>query len=281
MGDAYLLPGWIPDRGGSSQHMLDMVFAAAERVVGTEVEAKPMVATIPCWRLGLDMAHESASALHAGLSGAYVLINKWQPIANPVDSLAEVVSLLLQLERSDFRVIAGRGGAITPILRALGVTAADAGLAEAESFDASQLVRRMPTRRKGERQPPPGPRIYAPAIGLSLSGKQWRELTSVRAVAAALSCDLRCCRHGGATAEAQDHAVEHSLASRVHEALAVEALTTDMRIDRAHDLVQQRIVRLKLVNQALREVEKAPLRHDHLDNQLRLLNRFAHRAEAG
>jgi hypothetical protein len=279
--DTYLLPGWIPERDGSPKQMLEMVFAAAERVVGTEVDAKPMIATFPCWRLALDAAHDAVESLHAGLSGAYVLINKWQPIANPVDSLAAVAELLLHLERRDFRVIAARGGAITPVLRALGVSAADAGLADAEAFDTTALVRRPQPRKKGKSSPPPGPRIYSPAIGLSLSGKQWREVTRVPAVAAALSCNLRCCRHGGATAQAQDHAVEHSLSSRVFEAQAVEALTAEMRVDRAHDLVHARIGRLKQVNQALREAELAPLRHDHLDNQLNLLHRFAQRAEAG
>ncbi len=279
--EAYLLPGWMTARGDSPRDMLAMVFDAAERLIGTEVDAKPLIATLPIWRTGLDAARNVLGTLHAGLSGVYVLINKLNPIANPVDSIADVVSLLRELEADDFRVIVARGGAVTPVLRALGVSAADAGLAEAESFDAGQALRPPTAHGKGKRYPTPGPRMYVEAVGLSVAGSQWRSMTTLPAVTAAVACDHRCCRHGGATGQAQDHAVEHALVSRVAEARAVKGLTSDIRLDRAYDLVKARRTRLRGINAALRAAGQQELRHEHLDNQIALLSRFSHRAEAG
>lgn len=279
--EAYLLPGWIGARGDSPRDMLAMVFTAAERLVGSEVDAKPLIATLPMWRMAVDVARDAVQDLNGGLSGVYALINKWNPITAPVDSLEEVARLLLELEAAHFPVIVARGGTITPVLRALGVSAADAGLAEAETFDQAAATRRPAPLKTGRGYPQPGPRMYVPAVGISVSGSRWRAMTAVPAVAAAVTCDQRCCRYAGATGQAQDHAVEHSLTSRVSEARAVEGLTSDIRLDHAYELVQQRISKLRSINAALREAGQPEIRHGHLDNQLALLTRFSQRAEAG
>lgn len=158
------------------------------------------------------------------------------------------------------------------------MTGADAGLAEGESFDASTKTR-LPTSETSGRQGAkdrrrPGPRVYLPAFGLSVSGHRWRELVAVAAVAAAAACNLRCCRFGGPTAQTQDHAVEHALTARIDEAQQVDGLTRGMRIDRAAELVRQRLQRVRSANAALREAGIAPVPHQHLENQLALLQRF-------
>lgn len=119
-----------------------------------------------------------------------------------------------------------------------------------------------------------------PELGLSLAGKQWRQLAGVPVALAAVTCSRRCCRMAGSAELAQDRAVEHSLVCRVEEATAVAKLPASMRASEAYELIKDRRSRLRRVNVALRAAGLDPFRHDHVENQLALITRFAHRDEA-
>lgn len=281
----YVLPAWLPEKGADVKAMLGTVVEQALSVVGSEVDAKPVLATLPCWLTALDPAFDAIGELRPWLSGVTVLVNKLRPMQNSVDQLADLAGLLLALEAADLPVVLSHGGAIAFVLRALGATGADAGLAEAETFDASAKTR-SPASEKDDQEKEkdhrrPGPRVYVPAFGLSVTGARWRQLVTVPAVAAAAACNLRCCRFGGPTTQTQDHAVEHALTARVDEVQQVDALTRDMRIDKAVELVRQRLQRVRSANAALREAGIAPVPHQHLENQLALLQRFEVRQATG
>lgn len=281
-GSAYLLPAWFTARAGADPGHLRWVLEAATRLVGDVVPAKPMLATLPVQRTALDAGRAAAQVLHHGVAGVYVLVSPWRPVRDPVDSLAAIAAFLLDLEHGDFSVLIGRGGALTPVWRALGVSGAEAGLAEAESFDRSGAIGiALPRpREKGKPSPRPGPRIYVPELGLSLAGKQWRQLAGVPAALAAVTCSRRCCRMAGSAELAQDHAVEHSLVCRVEEATAISKLPLSMRAAEAYELIKNRRSRLRQVNVTLRDAGLDPFRHDHVENQLALITRFAHRDKA-
>ena len=137
---AYLLPAWFPHPKGSAADTIEQVTEAGLGLVGSEVEVKPVVGGLALRRDGLHQCAELGGRLHGALSAAYVLLSPWDPAHDPVDRLSSAARVLLGIEDAGIQVVVGRGGGIGVALRGLGLSAAEAGLAEGEAFDQASAV---------------------------------------------------------------------------------------------------------------------------------------------
>jgi hypothetical protein len=149
-----------------------------------------------------------------------------------------------------FQVIAGHAGAATPALRALGIDAADAGLATAETFSRPS-PRRVVTSQDGE---PSGggrrSRMYFSEIGKSLGADEVERVLAVPGAAAELrGCRLPCHRFRGD--HVLDQAREHSLWARVSEAQLVDSLPPSMRLASVYERLRTQRSVLTTLNGAL------------------------------
>jgi hypothetical protein len=258
---AYLVPGWFPPPRTPSDELVtqaDLIFEAAERTVGKEVDARPLIAFIAVRGGDLECSQARLDRLHAGYAGVYLQISPVTPYTDPVDRMSRQVTLLTAARADGRLVIAGHLGALATSLRALGIDAADAGLGEAETFNLSSKITnqqsRSPDAKGGH---PSGPRIYVPEIGRSIDSRLWRHLISVPAIRAQLVCRRACCRFR--TTESLPHrATEHALYCRIEESEAISRIPASMRIDFADRQLARIETRLGVINGAL-QVEGQPL----------------------
>jgi hypothetical protein len=273
----YLVPGWFPPPrtpSGEVVQRADLIFQAADRVVGRDIDAKPLVAYVPVRSGDLENGHTYLSQLHNGYEGVYVQISPAKPYSDPVHRLSRQVALLTAAQAEGRHVIAGHLGALATTLRALGIAAADAGLGEAESFDLSSKIKNQQPRSPKEKAGrPPAPRVYVPEIGRSIDGRLWLNLMSVPAIRAELLCRRPCCRFRSWDTLPQ-RVTEHALCCRIKESQAIESRPASMRIDYADRLLSEIETRLGVINSALAADEQRPLPLTFIHAQRALLAEY-------
>lgn len=179
---------------------------------------------------GLDQIGALLDDLPHFISGVYVQMTPIRPMKVGPSKLEALTEVYQHAASLGFKVIAGHAGAVTPVLRALGVDAADAGLAISETFDQSPTKRRTKPEPAEDRKTGGGrrSRMYLGQIGRSLEASEVERLLAVPGAAAELrGCRLPCHRFSGH--HLLDQAREHSLWARVEEAQLVSALPSSMR----------------------------------------------------
>lgn len=276
---AYLVPGLIPrsKEEDLSEHDQDI----AEIVKRVALDApRPAIATIGVHTLGVASARRRLQELSAVYEGVYVQATPVHPYNDSVSKMATVVDLLLEAKSQDRSVVAGRLGALTVLLRALGIDAADAGLAAGETFNLADKLRSNTSNSESESTPRASTagRRYVTQIRRSLAPDRLDQIESVPAAEAQLRCTA-CCQF-----LAPDDRVrrgrEHSLAARITEAVELSALPRSMRLERAErDWVGARRV-LTGINRVLADSELPPIDGEYLDNQVALLRDAAARTRA-
>lgn len=197
----YLVPGFIPVDG------FEDLAATYETIIATvteftDVDAKPYFLYLGGHTRGLELVHRLIDDLPSFLSGVYVQLSPLETTKDTPTKLERVTEIYQHVAGGGFKVIAGYAGAVTPALRALGIDAADAGLATAEAFDQSGSRRSTHSQTTDDDRQGGGPqsRMYFPTIDRSLDGEQARRLLDVPAVAAQLlGCRLPCHRFTGGT----------------------------------------------------------------------------------
>jgi hypothetical protein len=273
----YLVPGWFSPPRTSSDEVVkrsDLIFQAADRVVGRDIDVRPLVAYVPVRSGDLENGSACLSQLHNGYEAVYVQISPVKPYSDPVHRLSRQAALLAAAQADGRHVIAGHLGAMATTLRALGIAAADAGLGEAESFDLNSKIKNQQPRspkEKGGR--PPAPRVYVPEIGRSIDGRLWRGLMSIPAIRAELLCRRPCCRFKSWDTLPQ-RATEHALCCRIKESHAIEGLPASMRIDYADRLLSEIETRLGVINSALAADDQRPLPLGFIHAQRALLAEY-------
>jgi hypothetical protein len=265
--DAYLVPGIHPETPSED---LRAFYADILHIVEdfSDVPAKPLVLYVGAHSRGLEHAARLLSELPAFLSGIYLQISPLRVIKDSPTKLERVAHLYMQARTIGIPILAGHAGALTPALRALGVHAADAGLATAEAFDVStaRAVRRKSddaTNQSGG----PSSRMYVREVGLSLDHKVLRQYLAVPAARDLLTtCRLPCHRFIGG--DPLVRAKEHSLRSRIDEAAAVTKLPPSMRASAVADLLAARRSTITALNGALSAAGVPPIDTRPSDSQL-------------
>lgn len=271
----YLVPGWFPPPRTPSDQLAsqaNLIFEAADRAVGKDVDIRPLIAFIGVRGGDLERSQAHLAMLHAGYAGVYLQISPVTPYTDPVDRISRQVALLTAARADGRLVIAGHLGALATSLRALGIDATDAGLGEAESFNLSSKIRNQqnqsPDAKGGH---PSSPRIYIPEIGRSVDGRLWQYLISVPAIRAELWCRRACCRFRTVESLPQ-RAIEHSLWCRMEESQAISHIPDSMRIDFADRLLARIETRLGVINSALEAEGQEPLSLSFVAAQRSLLS---------
>lgn len=276
---AYLVPGLIPTSKGQDLSEYDEVAAQVAEQVCFE-QPLPAIATVGFHTQGLEVARHRLEQLSGAYSAVYLQATPVDPYRDSASKLNNIVDLLLDTQAGGLDVIAGRMGALTVPLRALGIAATDAGLATGESFQLTSKLR-APNRSANDDGPrkmaSQASRRYLRPIKRSVAPKVIDSIEAAPAANALLRCD-GCCRY-----LVPDDRVrrgrEHSLIARVTEAQEISALPRSMRVERAEREWAAARRQLTAVNRALRDAGAEPIQTDYLDNQLAVLRAAATRSQ--
>lgn len=277
--DALMLPGLMPQKDDDAG-VRGLTLAAEVAMTSGLTEGRPIVGFLGGHSRSIDLVSAMADdPVIPLLSAVYVQISPVNPLTDPVSKLIDVIETMVRFERNGTPVISGHLGALGGVLRALGVSAADAGLGIGETFDARRLLRRRVQQEGGSKGGPIGSRRYVMQILRSLNRKQWDVLMSIDAMRAFLDCRLTCCRFRTPQART-DWAREHSLRARAAEAVDLAGLAPTMRASRQVDVLQAARASLVTVNSSLQSNGYETLPVEHVENQLVALQRVlaSHRA---
>lgn len=272
--DAYLIPGFVPrDR---NDDVTTMTLTAVETALAmSDLDPRPFIAFAGVHAERLDAGTEFLDAISRAVAGVYLQITPLRPQHDTVSKLLRCADFYAHAA-ADFSVIAGRGGGAGSFFRVLGATATDAGLAEGETFNfASKARPKKPS--EGMKGKGFGRRIYLPALGASISGKQYRMLADTQGLQQYARCALPCCQFNPFDTK---RAVEHSLRARVAEAIDTQGSPPGSKIERHLDLLRGRLTALNTCNSVLESVGEKPLSSRHLEHQSAALARRLARTPA-
>lgn len=277
---ASLVPGLIPADRSADLAAHDQAASSVVEQVCFE-QPLPAIATIGFHTQGLDGAEQRLESLSSVYSAVYVQPTPIDPYRDSPDKLGNVIMLLQQIQRQGREAIAGRMGALTVLLRALGIAAADGGMGAGEAF---ALNAKLKAPRPSDRPESSTPRAsnasrrYLPPIKRSVSPDVVELIETTPAADALLRCTT-CCRFLAPNDRIR-RGREHSLLARVTEAQQVSSLPPSMRLDHAEREWQTARRTATSLNTALREAGHKELPTEHLDNQLAVLRQRAARSEA-
>lgn len=277
--DAYLVPGWMPDQ---SCEDLRTAYAGIFETIGAfdDVEARPFVLFVGGHTKGIERVIALLDEVPHFVAAVYVQLSPIAPSKDGPSKLEAGLAAYQHASARGFKVIAGRAGAITPALRAMGVDAADAGLATGEAFDTSGA--RSSRKRFDDEQPSGGgvrSRMYFSQIDRSLDATDVARLMSLPATAAELrGCRLPCHRFRGD--HVLERAREHSLWARVQEAQLVSSLPTSMRMTQVYERLRSQRSILSTINGALETAGQVTLDPKPLENRLTWVSRMIAMASA-
>lgn len=275
---AYLIPGFIPR--GARDDPTRMALRAINVAEGATLPAKPMVAFVGVHTSNLDAGRSLLAQLPKFVSAVYVQFTPVNPMGDSVAKLVSLARLLSEYRSEGFEVIGGRLGAAGNLLRALGISATDAGLGDGETFDRGGKVRTGSTGEKKSGPRPSGGRIYVPEIGRSIWGVEWKRLTAIDSIRGYLVCNRPCCLFRATGETTLSRSREHSLHCRVEEAKRLHDLPGSMRADRAFDDLRAARSMLATFNSALREEGERPMKGEYADNLIAAMARVLGRPEA-
>jgi hypothetical protein len=270
--DVYFVPGWIPRTPDEDlRPAYEQIVATAS--VFSDVPAKPLVLFVGAHTQGLEHAVQLLDEVPHFISGVYVQATPVRPMKDGPSKLESLTALYAHAASLGFKVIAGHAGAVTHELRALGVDAADAGLAIGENFDQSPSKRTAAPVSEGKQKGGGRrSRMYFGQIGRSLEAADVERLLAVPGAAAELrSCRLPCHRFSGH--HLLEQAREHSLWARVEEAQLVASLPPSMRATSVYERLKARRSVLATINGALDAAGEAPLDVKPLDNHVVWISR--------
>ncbi len=277
--DAYFVPGWMPK--SSTEDLLPAIETALTVARDmADIEPRPLVAFVGGHTRGIEAVLRLLGEMPGYISGVYLQLSPIDPKRDSVSKLETLIRAYKQVTDLGFAVIAGHLGAVAPLLRAMGIDAADAGLATSETFDRSRARRiyKSEGRESSEGGGYPS-RMYFREIGRSLSGSEVKRLLKVPAVAAELlGCRLPC--HRFRSGHILEQAREHSLWARVQDAQSVESLPEAMRLHAVYERLHRQRSNLWRINGALEEAENKPLEVKSIDNHLTWIGRILARRSA-
>ncbi|KAA0234608.1 MAG: hypothetical protein JJLCMIEE_03081 [Acidimicrobiales bacterium] len=264
---AYLLPGWMPeDDAEDLRSAYEVIFEVAADL--RDVPARPFVAFIGGHTRGVDQVLALLDEVPHFVSAVYVQLSPINPAADSPSKLESLADVYQHASGLGFKVIAGHAGAITPAMRALGIDAADAGLATNETFDRAR-VRRSQGRANHDSSQGGGrrSRMYFSQLGRSLSADDVERLLSVPAGAAELrGCRMPC--HRFRSDHIIERAREHSLWARVQDAQLVSSLPPSMRLTSLYERLRTQRSTISTINSALTHANLEPLDMKSIDNHL-------------
>jgi hypothetical protein len=268
----FLLPGWYPSlESVECAREVAMWTLEAYEELGYKTDTTSAIAWLPA-RPGRADAILAAARVYAEsgmISAAYVQRQNIDGLRDPLDRLKHCAKLMLRVEGLGLPVIAGHLGCVGVTFRAIGVSAADCGPCEGQSFDFSEAIRtaRPRTSKNGSSYGFPV-RMWLDEVGRVVTAKQMETIRQNRVAFAEVMC-RRACHRFRLGEDSTSVAVHHSLLSLCEASTRQSTVPASMRIDDARRLLMAMKTRIGIMNSALGE--ESLLRQDHLDTQLALL----------
>jgi hypothetical protein len=275
---AYIAPAWpLEDRRRTDWALADrrLLEASCAANGSGDVEARPMLAQVAPGRAVRERPDELIHTLmDLPVDGVYVQPLRLNPVKDSVEKLVAFVEMLLAFEEAGLPVVAGRIGAFGSVLAALGVTAFDSGLGQAEASDLSALNRKRSEKEKKKKGPKGSRRLYLAPLRTTMPARQAQKILDSE-LRGHFACGLGCCRFQSIE-DLAERSRQHFLWTRNDEVRQIRELPTpSMRLDSVHEELRgarelSRQVR-KLLIAELRELPS----FEHTDRWLRVLGREA------
>jgi hypothetical protein len=275
---AFIAPAWpLDDRdlalwSDANRHLLEATCGANG---SGDVEARPLLAQVAPGRAVRESPGRLIDVLmDLPVDGVYVQPLRLNPVKDGIEKLVAFVRMLESFEEAGLPVVAARVGAFGPLLVALGISAFDSGLGQAEASDLSALNRKKTEKERQKKGPKGSRRVYLAPLRTTMPLRQARLILDSD-LRGHFACDLGCCRFQ-ALDDLADRSREHFLWSRNDEVRTIRQLETrSMKLDAVHEDLQRarelgRQVRRALIGN-LRDLPS----FGHTDRWLRVLGREA------
>lgn len=271
---ASLVPGAVPKSAYDdvTEMTLELIDAARPTALA---EPRPCVAFVGAHSSSMERAYALIDRLPLWLEGVYIQVTPSNPLRDSAAKLIDALMLMRHAAQRGFTVLGGRMAALGPLARALGVHGTDAGLGEGESFVYASKMKNHEPRAEGSSSPKVlGGRVYVPQLGRSVSAAEWSRLMAVPTLRGQLLCRLPCCAFGQPVETTPSRGREHSLHSRVSEAMQHSGVgsTATGQVVR---LLEHRQSVARAVTSGLAAANLRPLPTEHAENHLAAARFFA------
>jgi hypothetical protein len=243
---------------------------------GSEHDRLPMLALVAPGRHSL--AHPEAVMNRLAdypIEGVYVHPLRLDPVKDSIEKLIQYTELLLGLREMGLHVIAARCGAFGLVLGALGVSAFDSGLCQAEACDVA-AQNRAPTEREASRQGAtagPGRRTYLEPLKTTMKAADADAILANRTLRHRFACTLGCCRNVGFES-LPDRRRQHYLWVRDHEVEELRARPTNsMRVEFILEQLREARENAQLVRRLRRDEGAGAPNFEHIERWMAVIAR--------
>jgi hypothetical protein len=273
---AAALPYYDSDQQSWLRHNDRLLAAACAANGAGDLDRRPLIAQIAPGRKLLAQPELIVNRLlDHPIDAIYVQPLALDSVKDSVEKLVQYTHFLRALGETGLPVIASRVGAFGLVLGALGITAFDSGLAQAEACNLAQLNRPFSKReREGTAKGGGGDRrIYLEPLKTTLTGRHAAAILADRTLRSRMACTLGCCKHNGFENLA-DRRRQHYLWVRDHEVRKLrEQPTEGMRIDAVYEQLRTARETGAVVNRALKANAVQPPSFEHIDRWIAVLAR--------
>jgi hypothetical protein len=271
-----MLPGWFSSLE-TSKLAEDVAVWTLEAFEDFKhkIALAPAIAWLPA-KSGAPDATLAAAKVYAqsgAVHAVYVQRDKVDGPRDPLDRLKRSAKLMLEIQNFGLPVIAGHFGCMGLTIRAIGISAADCGPCEDQSFDFLDAIRSaVPQVREdtARRSGPPAVRMWLDELGQTVTARQMAAIRQDRAALAEIMCRRECHRFRLGR-DTMSVAVHHGVLSLCEAATRQSRLPASMRVDNARRLLTAMKTRIGIMDAALSADHQPLLRQSHLDVQLALL----------
>jgi hypothetical protein len=243
---------------------------------GSDVDRRLLIAQVAPGRKALMHPQLIVNRLlDYPIAGAYVQPLLFNPVSDSPEKLKLYVEFLLAIRSQGIPVIASRVGAFGLVLGALGITAFDSGLAQAEATNLAQL-NRVPTEKERERRAAgkgggPDKRIYLEALKTTLKGAHANAILGQKGLRGKFVCTHGCCQYRGFE-DLAERRRQHFLWTRNAEVMELRSCPTEgLRRDLVTEQLRDAQETARVVRRSLLELGSAAPRFEHLDRWISLL----------
>lgn len=273
---AAALPYYDQDLQSWLRHNDHLLAASCAANGAADLDRRPLIAQVaPGRRLLAQPELVVNRLLDYPVSAVYVHPLNLHPIKDGVEKLVQYVHFLRAIHEAGLPVIASRVGAFGLILNALGISAFDSGLAQAETCNLASL-NRPPSKREqagAGKTGGSGRRIYLEQLKTTLADRHATAILENRTLRSHVVCTLGCCKHRGFENLAE-RSRQHYLWARDHEVdLLRKRPTESMRIDLVYEQLRTAREIGAVVNRTLRAHAVEAPSFEHIDRWIAVLAR--------
>jgi len=254
-----------------------MLEAACSANGSVALDRRPMLALVAPGPQAMAQPEKVVGRLlDSPIDGVYLQPLRLDPVRDSLEKLARFVQFAHAFRGAGIPVVVGRVGAFGLVLNALGITAFDSGLGQAEGHDLASLDRPMTERERqrraaGEGSGGPAQRLYLAALKTTFDSKVADAILADKDIRHRFTCKLSCCRFRGFD-DIAARARQHYLWTRESE---VEALRNvpiaAMRMTHVESQLRAAQDLAKVVTRTLKAADAEVPELGHIERWLGLL----------